>query len=261
MTKLFYNARFKTMDDACPQVTAVLVRDGVIAATGDRMTLTEEAEASGDRVEFCDMTGLTVFPGFIDLVSAAAFDEFDRAAREEMLLPEDASSWVKSAVEFIIDKGAALIAVHGPKDKAGSLFRQCLGVLDFSEESFIYDVNYQTELERDCGPYYFEAILGDPNQTFLLFNPIYDMVENVHDCVKALTLDAAAHLGLADQLGSITPGKLANFTVFDENPFESGMRSFSRSHAVQVYRRGELVYDVDRQSINDMYDLMITQVL
>lgn len=261
MTKIYYNARFKTMDDACPQVTAVAVRDGKIAQVGDRMSLTEQAEAAGEGVELCDMDGMTVFPGFIDLVSAAAFDAFDQAVKEEYVHPDDAAVWVKSAVEFIIDKGAALIAVHGPADKAGSLFRQCLQVLDFSDESFIYDVDYQTELEKDSGPYYFEAILGDPNQTFLLFNPVYDMYETVHDCMKALTCEAAEHLGLSDRLGTIAPGKDATFTVFDENPFASGMRNFSRLHAVQVYRKGELVYDVDNQSMSDMYDMMITQIM
>lgn len=261
MTRIYYNARFKTMDDARPQVTAVSVRDGRIAAVGDRMTLTEQTEAAGEQAEFIDMNGATVFPGFIDLVSAAAIDAFDQAAKEEYLLPEDATEWVRNAIDFIIDKGAALIAVHGPSDQAGSLFRQCLKVLDFSDESFIYDVEYRSELELDAGPYYFDGILGDPNQTFLLFNPIYDMCESVHDCVKALTCEAAEHLGLSEDLGTLAPGKVANFTVFDENPFESGMRNFSRSHAVQVYRNGELVYDVDTQSMNDMYDMMITQII
>ena len=260
MTKLFYNARFKTMDDSCPQVTAVAVRDGIITQIGDRMTLTEQLRSDGEQPELIDMNGATVFPGFIDLVSAAAFDAFDQAAEEDSLLPEEATEWVKSAVEFCIDKGAALIALHGSSEKGG-MFRQCLRVLDFPEESFICDVDYKTELEEDPGPYYFENILGDPNQTFLVFNPVYDMCDSVHDCVRELTIGAAQHLGLAETLGSITPGKAASFTVFDENPFESGMRNFSRMHAVQVWRNGEMVYDVDRQSISDMYDMMITQVM
>jgi predicted amidohydrolase YtcJ len=36
--------------------------------------------------------------------------------------------------------------------------------------------------------------------------------------LRAVTLDAAYSLGLEDQIGSIEPGKLANFTVLAENP-------------------------------------------
>ena len=36
--------------------------------------------------------------------------------------------------------------------------------------------------------------------------------------LKAVTLDAAYSLGLEEQVGSIEPGKLANFTILEENP-------------------------------------------
>lgn len=36
--------------------------------------------------------------------------------------------------------------------------------------------------------------------------------------LKAITLEAAFSLGLEDEVGSIVPGKLANFTVLDNNP-------------------------------------------
>jgi predicted amidohydrolase YtcJ len=36
--------------------------------------------------------------------------------------------------------------------------------------------------------------------------------------LNAVTIDAAYSLKLEDQMGSITPGKLANFTILDENP-------------------------------------------
>jgi predicted amidohydrolase YtcJ len=38
------------------------------------------------------------------------------------------------------------------------------------------------------------------------------------NALKAVTLDAAYSLKLEDQLGSITPGKLANFTILGDNP-------------------------------------------
>ena len=40
--------------------------------------------------------------------------------------------------------------------------------------------------------------------------------------LRAITIDAAFVLGLEDELGSITPGKRADFAVLDEDPYQSG---------------------------------------
>ncbi len=43
---------------------------------------------------------------------------------------------------------------------------------------------------------------------------------SVEDALRAVTIDAAQSLRLEDEVGSIAPGKLANFTVLEEDPFE-----------------------------------------
>ena len=258
MTTVFFHAIFRTMDEEKPLVTAVSVRDGRILGTGDQASLCAALDAAGEAYTLCDLNGTYVFPGFIDTCSAAAFDAFDAACREEGVPPEEATAWVKDAVDFITDKGASVICLHGPRGMLGSPTRRALEALEIPEESLIYDVEYRTELEEDGGAYYYEAILGDPNETFLLFNPIYDMHESIHECLRALTCEAAAHIG-RDDLGTIAPGKIANFTVFDENLYENGRRAFERSHVLQIYRGGELAYDAEQQAVSDMYDLMLTQ--
>ncbi len=42
---------------------------------------------------------------------------------------------------------------------------------------------------------------------------------SVQDALEAVTIDAAYSLRLEDELGSITPGKLANFTILEADPF------------------------------------------
>lgn len=42
---------------------------------------------------------------------------------------------------------------------------------------------------------------------------------SVHDALRAVTIEAAYSWRVEDQLGSITPGKLANFTVLAEDPY------------------------------------------
>jgi predicted amidohydrolase YtcJ len=42
---------------------------------------------------------------------------------------------------------------------------------------------------------------------------------SVQDALEAVTIDAAYSLRLEDEVGSITPGKLANFTILEADPF------------------------------------------
>lgn len=57
---------------------------------------------------------------------------------------------------------------------------------------------------------------------------------------------AADRLGLADRLGTISPGKYADFAVFDRNPFES-----ATPEAAMTFMAGNLVYDRDEDSPDD----------
>ncbi|WP_305985149.1 amidohydrolase [Roseibium sp. MMSF_3544] len=43
---------------------------------------------------------------------------------------------------------------------------------------------------------------------------------SVEDALRAVTIDAAHSIRLEDEIGSIAPGKFANFTVLEEDPFE-----------------------------------------
>lgn len=43
---------------------------------------------------------------------------------------------------------------------------------------------------------------------------------SVEECLCAVTIDAAQSLRLETDIGSIAPGKLANFTILEEDPFE-----------------------------------------
>jgi predicted amidohydrolase YtcJ len=42
---------------------------------------------------------------------------------------------------------------------------------------------------------------------------------SVHDALRAVTIEAAYSWRMDDELGSIAPGKLANFTVLADDPY------------------------------------------
>lgn len=55
--------------------------------------------------------------------------------------------------------------------------------------------------------------------------------------LKAVTLDAAKLLGVADKYGSIEPGKVADLALFDGDPFEN------TTHGQMTIMNGQIVYD------------------
>jgi imidazolonepropionase-like amidohydrolase len=59
------------------------------------------------------------------------------------------------------------------------------------------------------------------------------------EALKAVTIYAAEHLGIADRVGSIEEGKDADAAVWDGDPLDS------RSRVLKTFVGGELVYSRD----------------
>jgi len=62
--------------------------------------------------------------------------------------------------------------------------------------------------------------------------------------IRWITANAAKALGISDQVGTLEPGKMADITVWDGNPFSVYTR------VRQVYIDGALVYESDDPSVN-----------
>ncbi|WP_170470233.1 amidohydrolase family protein [Ruegeria arenilitoris] len=55
-----------------------------------------------------------------------------------------------------------------------------------------------------------------------------DQRVSVDTALKAITIDSAYTIQLEDEIGSITPGKLANFTILEEDPYEVAVEQFDK---------------------------------
>ncbi|QHI72157.1 amidohydrolase family protein [Aminipila terrae] len=80
---------------------------------------------------------------------------------------------------------------------------------------------------------------------------------SVEEILDSFTIDAAISLGVSDKLGTIEVGKLADFAVFEKNPFDLIKPSlFKKLQADMTVLGGQVVYDVEEDNMREWYDLM-----
>ena len=90
---------------------------------------------------------------------------------------------------------------------------------------------------------------------------VFNHVDSVEEAVDALTIDAAEIVGMSKELGSIEKGKRADFTVFDENPFNGSLQRFSTMHADMTIVDGVIVYDAEEAAADEMCDMLFSMQL
>lgn len=68
----------------------------------------------------------------------------------------------------------------------------------------------------------------------------------VHEALRAHTVDAAAAIGRAGDLGSLECGKIADIAVLDRNPLAVELEDLRETRALETYRAGRLVHAEER---------------
>lgn len=245
-TTIYYNGIFHTMNQTQPTATAAACRDGKfigVGSLGDFGCMTSAAD-------MVDLEGRFVFPGFIDCYSAPGIAAFtEAAASAEDFDASDRVQWTKDLLEVFRDKGVATVCLHDPAE---------LDLADAAQR-FLTDVKYETDFEKDLYDGYYDYILDNPQTSGLLFAPVYDDSQSVHEAVDRLTWQAAANIGMETQLGTIEPGKMADLTIFDNDPLLTDLKTFSRMHAAMSVIGGEVAYDASQQAMTELYDLLTSQ--
>lgn len=122
--------------------------------------------------------------------------------------------------------------------------------------------------DKDLLPDLSEEALADAELPFAVTWPtdylnksVFGHVNSVEEAVEQLTTGAAAILGRTRDFGSIEQGKIADFTVFDENPFDAGLKKFSSMRAAMTIMDSMVVYDEEDEAANEMLDLMTSMRL
>lgn len=97
--------------------------------------------------------------------------------------------------------------------------------------------------------------------TDFLNQSVFGRVASVEEAISNLTDKAAELLGNGNSLGKVQQGKKADFTVFDENPLDKDLRTFSKMHASLTVIDGIISYDAEEESMAEMYNILLSQRL
>lgn len=92
-------------------------------------------------------------------------------------------------------------------------------------------------------------------------HPTAGSTRSVEEAIGEMTVKAAAIAGMDDKLGMIEKGRIADFAVFEENPLEKDLRTFAKMHADMTVLGGEIVYDVEADQADEMYDMMTSMLI
>jgi predicted amidohydrolase YtcJ len=72
-----------------------------------------------------------------------------------------------------------------------------------------------------------------------------DMRIGVYEALRAITIDAARTLSLESEIGSLEPGKVANFTIIDKNPLQADPIQLNDLQVTGVVYRGDFFANGD----------------
>lgn len=74
-------------------------------------------------------------------------------------------------------------------------------------------------------------------------HPVAKQCASVDGAINEMTVNAAKIIGMEDQMGMIEKGRLADFTVFAENPLDKTPAEFAEMKAAMTVLAGRIVYE------------------
>lgn len=232
MSTLFYNANLLMTGEEYSQGNALEVEDGIITWIGT----INPFQKLNDNMENINLNGAYVLPGFLDFESHSYFAEFFNAVKNKgyECFQED---WLDDSVEVLKDKGiTSLLLPVSVFEKVQETGNEFLTVIAERTENTLLN-----ELEP-CTSGFCEP-----------FSNFYDRFESVPEAIRSLTTDI---MGIQSK---ITVGAVADFSVFEKNPFQYSMKFFANMHCIRIIKEGKTIYDMDEEGENELFNLLMNQ--
>lgn len=85
---------------------------------------------------------------------------------------------------------------------------------------------------------------------------VYANCHNITEVIDQFTTEAAKILGKSKIMGSIEQGKVADFTVFENNPFDSTVQKFANTLASIVIVDSKVIYNEEEEAKDELCEMM-----
>jgi imidazolonepropionase len=115
----------------------------------------------------------------------------------------------------------------------------CVGLSNYPAARKMIDAGLAIVLATDFNP----GSSPTPSMAMVLSLASTHMKMLPAESLTAATINAAYSLGRGELLGSVEPGKIADFVIHDADDYRELAYFFGVEHAWQVYAGGELVYE------------------
>lgn len=87
---------------------------------------------------------------------------------------------------------------------------------------------------------------------------VYANCHSITEVIDQFTVEAAKILGKSKTMGSIEQGKIADFTVFEKNPFDSSVQKFANTFASIVIIDSKIVYNEEEEAKDELCEIMFS---
>lgn len=129
------------------------------------------------------------------------------------------------------------------------------------KNTFVIASDYELPNDKAGELYHAEDCIKTWGSNLMAQTSLSGHAQSTAEAIDQLTIQAAAVLGKSGELGMITKGRLADFVVFDEDPFSFDLKTFFKLHASMTILGGQVVYDADAEADMELYNLMSSQHL
>ena len=202
---LFINAVVYTMDDQNTLAEAVLIERNRIVATGSEEELLPEA----DNADIINLEGKALVPGFID-VHGHFF-----SSRMNITFADGLNDLSISVKDYLVQGVTSVRAALPNKAKNKPL--ELLSQIGIIPQRVFIQMNHKAYTNSLVQPLNSISTAVETVETVETVEP-----ESVHEAIftslRNFTIEAAILLKVDKKIGSIEPGKLADFIVLSDNP-------------------------------------------
>lgn len=246
---IFVGGTIYTQNTEMPWCNTVAIAQGKIIYVGN----VNAGNLNTDHGEFFDLGGRFMVPGFIAMNSSRIDESLYDDITDNM--EESYKETVTEITKSFLDEGYTTVFGGNSQPSVLEVYTSNLAQIELEErkKQRFYPLSEIRKISERNAKYFTEEKIQE-------IAIALEKRRSPENELAIRTLIAAKELSLDKHLGSIEPGKMADFVLFEEDPLKfQQKKNASLPEAAIVILNGEIVYDAEEESQMEWYNLMANQ--